>query len=123
MLGSIKAQHDGLNPQTGMVVDTGATMHVSGRAELFPTAMISERRPKIAVEIADNRRCTVMFKGTMKIPVQYRTHMGRTRSETGYLLLQDGLYVPEFGDNTLLSPKSMFRAQRIRTYFNDDLFF
>lgn len=116
LLGSIKAQPNELNPQTGMVLDTGATMHVSGRMSLFPKSMISEHRPNIAVEIADNRRCTVKFKGTMKIPVQYRTHMGLTRTHIGYLLLQNALYVPEFGENTLLSPKSMFRAQSTDTH-------
>lgn len=111
-----------LNSRTGAAIDTGASMHVSGRKELFPPPLIVDHHPLIKVQIANDIKCSVEFRGTMRIPVKFRAGIGTTTATDGWLMLSNSLYVPELRDNTLLSPRAMFHDHSMRTYFNDDRF-
>lgn len=111
-----------LDARTAAALDTGASMHVSGRKELFPSHLISDYKPSIAVEVANDVKCSVEFKGSMHIPVMYRKGVGVVTQQKGILALRDALYVPALHQNTLISPRSMFHNEGVRCYFNDDRF-
>lgn len=120
MLSDTSNQQTMLDARTAAALDTGASMHVSGRKELFPQHLIAEFKPSIAVEVANDVKCSVEFKGCMHIPVHYRKGVGMTKQQTGIMSLRDALYVPALHHNTLLSPRSMFHNEGVRCYFNDD---
>lgn len=56
-----------LSSRNGAAIDTGASMHVSGRKELFPPHLIVDHHPLIRVQIANDVKCAVEYKGAMRI--------------------------------------------------------
>jgi len=109
-----------LNEQNCGVVDTGATRCASYKSKLFPTNAITQRNPPFKVRIADGSYLPVVLEGSMAI----KTHTDGVRSakKVVTILAAKSLLVPSMRV-TLISPKSLFQNEGVRTYFNDELCF
>ena len=100
------------------IIDSGTTVHTSGRARLFPRHRIQDYDPKISVTIANGINLPVKWRGVMEIKVQAIT---KTSAKKFIILaLADSLYIPDL-PVTLISTKALFRNENIRTYLNDRL--
>ena len=74
------------------------------------------------MEVANGICVPATARGKMMLTAKYRTSFGSTKKQKGRLLLSNSLLVPDM-TVTLLSPKSMFWNEGIRTYLNDSCFF
>ena len=88
----------------------------------MPTRYVEQYNPPIKVEVANGVLLQAAARGKMLLSARYRTSNGSTKKNKGRLLLSNSLLVPEM-TVTLLSPKSMFWNEGIRTYLNDSCFF
>ncbi len=102
------------------VVDTGATRSSSYKKKLFPPKLIIKVNPPYRVRIADGSFLPVTAEGSMAIKTRAR---GSTSAKKLIIILAaESLLVPQM-HVTLISPRSLFHQQGIRTYFNDELHF
>ena len=100
------------------IVDSGTTANTSGRAKLFPESMTEEWHPNIKVEVASGVCLSVERSGVMLIKV-WKENQTSTKKAIK-LPLKHSLLVPGM-PVTLISTKSIFKHEGIRTYFNDEL--
>ena len=103
------------------VLDTGTTKNSTGNEKIFPSKTVTVWNPAIRVEIANGVLLPVKALGIMLIPVKGWNGNPKTFKKFS-LPLQDSILVKGL-NCTLLSPKSMFKLQGIKTFFNDDLYF
>ena len=103
------------------MVDTGTTKNSTGNEKIFPSKTVTVWNPAIRVEIANGVLLPVKALGVMLIPVKGWNGNPKTFKKFS-LPLQDSILVKGL-NCTLLSPKSMFKLQGIKTFFNDDLYF
>ena len=100
------------------IIDTGATRHVSGVKDYFPSNLVTDHSPSGGVRIADGSTLPIEAVGKMVMytPSYNKKH---DRAELCKLELSDALYVPGM-DVTLISPRAAFENEGTRTYFNED---
>ena len=110
-----------LTARNDAAIDSGATTHISGKANRFPKKYVESYAPNVKIEVASGVLLPARLRGGLLVRGYYRANMGSTKKNRGDLLLTGALLVPEV-PVTLLSPKAMFHNEGIRTYFNDDLF-
>ena len=97
------------------VIDSGSTVTASGKESLFPKKLITQVNPGISVRSASGVLMPVAYVGTLLLKP-------KVGSRKAVIPVHNALYVPGMGTLTLLSPKQLFSQQRIRTYFNDQLY-
>ena len=103
-------------------VDTGTSKVASGRITLFPESLIIDKHPNIHVRVANGVRLRVKFVGVLVMKTAQPVSAD-TEGKLMYLLgLIEAYYVPDMPDETtLVSTRTMYRYQGIKSYFNDDL--
>ena len=103
------------------IVDCGATRCSSYKAKLFPAQGVLQRKPPYRVRIADGSFLPVELEGSMAIKCKRRDTSTSTK-KTVTILASHSLLVPSM-KVTLISPKSLFIHEGVRTYLNDELYF
>ena len=88
----------------------------------MPSRYVEEYNPNIKVEVANGVCLQPTARGKMLITAMYRKSFGSTKKRKGRVLLSNALLVPDM-NVTLISPKSMFWNEGIRTYLNDSCYF
>ena len=102
------------------VVDTGASRVSGYKKNLFPPKLITRVNPPYRVRIANGDYLKVEAEGSMCIKT--RTRGTSSAKKLVIIMAAEALLVPQM-HVTLISPKSLFRLQGIKTYFNDELYF
>ena len=104
-------------------LDTGTTKTASGDIKKFPESCIVDRKPNLYVRVASGMRLRVAFIGLMVIDTQTPLRPATAMlPSTTFFGCVDGLYVPAMPKaTTLVSTKSLYRQQGVRSYFNDEL--
>lgn len=92
------------------ITDTGATVSVTNRADIFHT--IDDYSPGKRVQVANKQFVDVVFTGTVELKMQ--DSKGRTHTK----LLHDVCYSPFFSNN-LLSVREMAKQHRFKAVFGD----
>ena len=100
------------------VSDTGASQSATGQRKLFPTAAIEERHPNVTVRVANGALLRPEFQGTMVL----KCRSGKSSKKHVLLPVEKALYIPELGSLILVSPRTLFKLQGIRSYYNDEMF-
>ena len=120
-LGDIKKLPPSISKMDYGVIDSGTTKNSTGNKRIFPSKSVVKWNPAIRVEIANGVLLPVTALGVMLIPVKGWNGNPKTYKKFS-LPLMDSILVTGL-NCTLLSPKSMFRLQGIKTYLNDELYF
>ena len=120
-LGDIKKLPPSISKTDFGVIDSGTTKNSTGNKRIFPSKSVVKWNPAIRVEIANGVLLPVTALGVMLIPVKGWNGNPKTYKKFS-LPLMDSILVTGL-NCTLLSPKSMFRLQGIKTYLNDELYF
>ena len=105
------------------ILDSGSTRNASGDISRFPDNLVQDRRPNLKVKVASGVKLRVAFIGVMLLTVRPHDVMhpsGQLSTKPLQLRLPNSLYVPGLCA-TLVSTKSLFKDQQVRTYFNDEL--
>ena len=104
-------------------LDTGTTKPASGDRSKFPDSCIVDRNPRMHVRVASGMRLRVAFIGVMVIDTLTPLRAASPgHPATTMLGCVDGMYVPSMPPSTtLVSTKSLFRQQGVKSYFNDEL--
>ena len=113
---SIVPRANGANP------DSGATVTASDRRSLFPTSAVTEYKPNLQVTVANGVNLQVELRGAMVIKGRANPYTSSAKKFVP-VVVRDAILVPGLRKNTiLLSPRTLFRNQGVRTYFNDELY-
>ena len=105
----------------GANTDSGATVTASDRRALFPSSAVTEYNPKLTVTVANGIVLPVELKGAMVIKGRSTPYSSSTKKYVPVVIL-DAILVPGLRkDTVLLSPRSLFRLQGVKVYFNDEL--
>lgn len=105
----------------GANADSGATVTASDRRSLFPSSAVTEYNPKLTVTVANGIVLPVELKGAMVIKGRSTPYSSSSKKYVPVVIL-DAILVPGLRkDTVLLSPRSLFRLQGVKVYFNDEL--
>ena len=108
--------------ENGANTDSGATVTASDRRSLFPTSAVTEYKPKLSVTVANGIVLPVELKGAMVIKSRSSPYTSSAKKFVPIVIL-DAILVLGLRKNTvLLSPRSIFRLQGVKVYFNDELY-
>ena len=100
------------------VSDTGASQSASGQRKLFPTSAIEKWHPNMTVRVANGHLLRPEFQGVMVL----KCRSARSSKKFVLLSVENALYIAGLGHLVLVSPRTLFKLQGIRSYYNDEMF-
>lgn len=100
------------------VSDTGASQSASGQRKLFPTSAIEKYHPNVTVRVANGQLMRPEFQGIMVL----KCRAARSSKKFVLLPVEKALYIAGLNQLVLVSPRTLFKLQGIRSYYNDEMY-